>query len=136
VSRTYDELIPELDGHLVVLSKDAIDRYTMLEAYTLMQQLQAFIGGAKWPELVVTAGPDSDPEDPEDPYFRCPHCGALERTVNAEDTAWRTTELETNWDRQTVHSDYTSDHGEFQGLVYSCQTCNRPVNLPDGWEEL
>lgn len=132
---TAVQLTPQMDGELVKLSIDGIDRYTPLGAYSLWQNLQGFLSGHEWPKLTVVEIPNySDPDGEPGHQFKCPHCGSTDDEVNAEDIAWRTTSLEPDFEDHTVFSNYDKT-ADYVGLLYSCLTCTKPVSLPEGWEE-
>ncbi len=81
-------------------------------------------------------------EDDGETYdsLRCPWCDNTvtdDETLILVDVAERWTRIssdEFDMERHNIEPDF-SGHGDYESLYYMHETCGRPVDLPEGWNE-
>lgn len=106
------------------------------DALALYDKLDAALRDAPWPRLIVVTVPDEDQlHDSPEQLLQCPRCGRMDVEVISEDRSIRWTNLEADMSRDVVQGDY-GGHGDYNGFLYRCVGCAKPVRLPEGWEEL
>jgi len=103
-------------------------------AYFTLLALLDLVPKLTMPALTVSS--DDDPDDDPVTVLVCPHCGIRTREITAVDGSIRhTSSAEMDGDNLTVTFDYGRSE-DYDGVVYACLNCERPVSLPEGWAEV
>lgn len=99
-------------------------------ALQLWSAMQAQVASARYPELIVTTGPDGTVQ------LADPYTGELTALVS-EAVAFQFTRAETPdpTSPAAVRFDYEG-FADFEGLVYRSSATDLPVSLPAGWVEV
>lgn len=98
--------------------------------------------GAAYPELRRVPDPNEDPAEWEDEpvplVWECPWCSRTTRGVSVVDTAdrWTTSDADGSDDATRTIGFFYDGQGDFDSLHYQSACCDKPVSLPDGWEEV
>lgn len=115
------QLLPEMRNHPLL-------------ARAMFDALGSELHRLDFPPLIETTAGEPEPT----PALQCPWCSAVQDWADGlavEDWAIERT-YTTNIDHEARTVRFSYDHeGDFSTLNYLCGTCQRPVTLPECWEE-
>lgn len=132
-----------------VVAASLTDQFTSLGeldpavALSLWHSLSKVVQALPFPRLIVgkvdinTGGvttKETDPEDIEDALW-CPYCDRPTGVIAVDWAVRNGAEAESydfDFEGKSVGMNYDSD-ADFEGLNYECNSCGKPVRLPEGW---